>query len=149
MSHFNRGGVARITLDYVFPHKYEYAQIIEDLNYGFVEFDWGETRETSSLKIGIKDFNNDIRLKIHLSYLELKYSENASTDESCESDFNQTYTLFNYFKTKCRQSKRQAIGYFIYAFVIINMVLLLVMSAAKILRQIWSGSKLIFRRYSK
>lgn len=145
MSHFNSGGVARISLDYIFPHKYEYAQIIEDLNYGFVEFNWGETKESSSLKIGIKDFNNDVRLKMKLDYIDLKYSDHAKEDILCEADFNETYTLFSYFVSNSKAYRRQVIGYLVYGFVIINTVILMALSSAKILRLGFSVVSRVFR----
>lgn len=45
-----------------------------DYNFGNIYFNWGETKETSSFEVILKDINNNERIKHTIHYNELIYS---------------------------------------------------------------------------
>ena len=55
-----------------------------DYNFGNIYFNWGETKETSSFEVILKDINNNERIKHTIHYNELIYnydSHNLSEEE--------------------------------------------------------------------
>ncbi len=76
-----------------------------DYNFGNIYFNWGETKETSSFEVILKDINNNERIKHTIHYNELIYnydSHNLSEEESdcqtrLESRFKPLSELIFYY----------------------------------------------------
>lgn len=78
-----------------------------DYNFGNIYFNWGETKETSSFEVILKDINNNERIKHTVHYNELIYnydSHNLSEEEKdcqtrLESRFKPISELIIYYIT--------------------------------------------------
>lgn len=78
-----------------------------DYNFGNINFNWGESKETSSFEVILKDINNNERIKHTVNYNELIYNyddhELNESEKDCqlriESRFKPIYELIYYYIT--------------------------------------------------
>jgi len=78
-----------------------------DYNFGNINFNWGESKETSSFEVILKDINNNERIKHTVNYNELIYNyddhELNESEKDCqlriESRFKPINELIYYYIT--------------------------------------------------
>lgn len=78
-----------------------------DYNFGNINFNWGESKETSSFEVILKDINNNERIKHTVNYNELIYNyddhELNESEKDCqlriESRFKPINELIHYYIT--------------------------------------------------
>ena len=92
--------------NYIFTTEYTISHIVNDFNYGMMNFKWGNNKEDSSVIINILDINNNIRLGREVFHKELVYNENYKDDIKCAELFSEqqkpSNNLFGKFKNKLK-----------------------------------------------
>lgn len=99
LSHYTR--VSKFLINYLLPNDYEMKdkEIVNDFNFGFTEFNWGSTKEESSVTISIRDLEEKNRASITLNYKDLEYNTNYIEDTQCEIELTRRFkTLNGYFE---------------------------------------------------
>lgn len=86
-----------------------------------IDFNWGDSRDTSSLKITIYDIHNNLRIQKELKYNELKHNKNYKDNVQCEIDLNSKLKPLKHYIDYYTKNPKATFGYitffmFIYAF---------------------------------
>lgn len=100
LSHYSFG-IADILIEYLLFNDYRYTKAVDDMNFGYVKFKWGNTKEESSLELLVYDIKKTVRTGIEIEYNELIYKEIDNIQEEefiCKKKFNsslpeRTFTL--------------------------------------------------------
>ena len=74
--------------DYLLPNNYQLSYSLNNNNFGMIEFNWGKTKEESSVLLGVYDINKILFNQIEIKYLDVVFSENNQNDVDCEIRFN-------------------------------------------------------------
>ena len=86
MSHYSY--MTQILFDYLLPNHYQIASTINYYNFGMVEFNWGVSKEESSIQLELYDINRVKVNQIVLKYTDLIFNNNFEADHDCEVRFN-------------------------------------------------------------
>lgn len=89
LSHFDEH--MSFFIDFVLPRDYSILNAVYDYNYGFVELDWGDSKEESKVRIGAKDMENNIRNELTILRKDLNFNRDYKNNTDCEVFFNSFY----------------------------------------------------------
>lgn len=109
LSHYDDLAGAIIS-DYIIPNHYKLGSSVDDFNFGLIDFEWGSTKESSKLTVGIHDIKDVTRLETTISYKDLIYSD-AIIDELCEWKFNSRFRPLNEYVSYYSKNKSVLILY--------------------------------------
>lgn len=136
MSHYDDLAGAIIS-DYIIPNHYKIGSSVDDFNFGVLDFDWGETKESSKITVGIHDINDVTRLETTVEYSELKFDDSIN-DDKCEQSFNSRY-----------KPLKEYIAYYAHHKSVLLFYLGLIYSVYNILRFLYFILKLFFRLFRR
>lgn len=101
--------------DFFLPTDYYLIPTIVDYNFGKIVFNWGNSKEDSSLTISLIDIENITRAEMNLKYRDLEYKPSNTYDNTCEEKLSRRFkTLGDYYE----YYKNRKIDLLIYLFVL-------------------------------
>ena len=99
LSHHAR--IADILVNNVFPNNYQiHPNLVDYFNFGMVEFNWGDSKENSSLKLEIHDIDKIMRVQVEVKYKELIYNESFKNNNACREEFRFILPFKDFIKEK-------------------------------------------------
>lgn len=101
-------------MDYVLPNDYVVGNTMDKLNFGFVKFRWGQSKETSSVKLSVFDYDKFIRVQKEVKYVDLMHSDKYKDNIKCEERLNSKIKPFSYYYDYYSQRPRAIVGYILF-----------------------------------
>ena len=80
--------MAQYVFDYLLPNNYQLSYTLNNNNFGMIEFNWGKTKEESSVFLGVYDINKVLFNQIEIFYKDVIFSNTNNNDIDCEVRFN-------------------------------------------------------------
>lgn len=115
--------IADFLVNNVFPNDYQiHPNLVDYFNFGMVEFNWGKSKEESSLKLEIHDIDKIMRVQVEVHYKELIYNESFKNNHACREEFKFILPFKDFIKEKI--FKRPAILLIIVFIVIVLFTIL-------------------------
>ena len=88
-----------MVFDYFLSNRYSILPTIESYNFGKIEFNWGMSKEESKIYVNIIDIEDITRVRLSLSYIDLKFNKNYLNNTDCYESINSRFkTLSEFFK---------------------------------------------------
>ena len=96
LSHINPSFTASL-VNSVFPNTYQlHENIVSELNYGMIKFNWGESKEQSSIRLEINDIYDTLREYADVNYIDLLYNNRYESNHYCREEFRYIQSLLGF-----------------------------------------------------
>jgi len=107
----------KLLLDHIFPNNYNTGAFINDYNFAFIEFNWGNSKDDASMNIQIKDIDNKVIIEKIINYQDLRFKESYNIEERnnslCYQKINSRFKNFNDYTHYYMQSPKKIIPFLI------------------------------------
>lgn len=123
LSHFDDDN---FLMEYILPSDYNVVPILSYYNFGKFKFNWGESKEDSSITVSIIDIDNITRAEISLEYKDLVYDKNREGISSdCKERMGRKFKSLGQYIEYYKMNKRMLFFHSLPILMIIHFIYLI------------------------